>query len=56
MVAATKPSISIRLLQNRFDFLPSQKIHERVVMTLTRDRENLLDQSAVLGCLLASGS
>src|SRR5215831_13968534 len=50
MVAATNPSVSVRLLQNRFYFLASQKTHELVVVPLRRDREDLLHQSAVLGC------
>src|SRR2546425_11192965 len=50
MVAATNPSVSVRLLQNRFSFLASQKIHELVVVPLTGDCEDLLHQSAVLGC------
>src|SRR5688572_5753756 len=51
MVAATNPCISIRLLQDRFDFLPSEKIHEFLVVALTWDGKDLLHQSAVLGCL-----
>jgi hypothetical protein len=47
VIAASEPRRSIRRGQYRLDLGPRQEIHLPLIVTLTRYRENPLDQSAV---------
>jgi hypothetical protein len=54
VIAAAQPSISVRGRQQRIDFEPGKKTHERTRLPLVGNHQHTLNQSSVLRCLECS--